>query len=80
MSVDEFFYDESTLPYEPLPDNDLNQSPCHHIIAEKEGYYYCKLHLEITNVHLESIEHHIKFKDPEMHKAELLKFPQLVYG
>jgi hypothetical protein len=46
------------------------------IIAKKQGYYYCRLHPEIKNAHLESIEHHIKYKDPKWHESELLKFGQ----
>jgi hypothetical protein len=37
-------------------------------------FYYCKLHPDIENIHLESIEHHCKFSDPEYHKSEVLKF------
>jgi hypothetical protein len=61
----------------PLPEHDLNQRPGHSLIAKKQGYYYCRLHPEIKNAHLESIGHHIKYKDPEIHRSELLKFPKL---
>jgi hypothetical protein len=27
----------------------------------------------IENINLESIEHHCKYKDPELHKSEILK-------
>lgn len=47
MSVEGFFYDDPTLSYEPLPDHDLNQSQCYQIMAENQGFYYCKLHPEI---------------------------------
>ena len=30
----------------------------------------------VVNVNLESIEHHIKFKDPESHKSKLLEMIQ----
>ena len=49
-SVAEFFFDDPILPYEPLPDHDSGQSPCYHIIAEKQGYYYCKLHLVAPSI------------------------------
>jgi hypothetical protein len=39
----------------------------------KQGYVYCRLHPDIRNVHLETIEHHIKYKNPAEHKSELLK-------
>ena len=58
----------------PLPVHDLDHGPCLRIVAEKQGYCYCKLYHEIKNIHLESIENHIKFKDPDKHKAELIKF------
>jgi hypothetical protein len=73
-SVTDFFYDDPTVPYVALPDHKLDQSPCCPIIAIKDGYYYCRLHPEIKNAYLESIEHHIKYKDPKWHESELLKF------
>jgi hypothetical protein len=63
----------------PLPEHDLDQSPCYPIIAQKQGYFYCRLHPEIKNACLESIEHHIKNNDPEIHKSELLNFPKLTH-
>jgi hypothetical protein len=77
--ITEFFYDDPTMPYAPLPDHDLDQSPCYLIIATKQGYFYCKLHPEIKNVHLKSIEHHIKYKDHGIHKSELLKSHILIH-
>ena len=29
-------YDDPTLPYKTLPDHDLNQSPCYHIVAKNQ--------------------------------------------
>ena len=43
------------------------------------SHFYCGLHADVKNVHLESIEHHIKFKDPEAHKSELLKCPEITH-
>ena len=58
--------------------NILWKSPCYPIIdihnKYKVPFYYCKLHPDIENIHLESIEHHCKFSDPEYHKSEVLKF------
>jgi hypothetical protein len=79
ISVTDFFYDDPTMPYVALPDHKL-ESPCCHIISIKDGYYYCRLHPEIKNVHLESIEHHIKYKDPATHKSELLKLSKLTHN
>ena len=79
-SVTGFFYDDPTMSYVPLSEHDLDQSPSRSIIANKQEYYFCRLHPEIKNIHLESIEHHIKYKDPEAHKSELLKSPKLTHG
>jgi hypothetical protein len=64
------------MPYVVLPDHKLDQSPCCPTIAIKNGYY-CRLHPEIKNSYLESIEHHIKYQDPKRHKSELLKLSKL---
>ena len=61
-TITDFFYDDPTMPYTPLPEHDLDQSPCYPIIAQKHGYFYCRLHPEIKNAYLESIEHHIAKK------------------
>ena len=80
ISVTDFFYDDPTMPYVALPDHKLDQSPCCPIIAIKDGYYYCRLHPEIKNTYLESIEHHIKYKVPAAHKSELLKLSKLTHN
>jgi hypothetical protein len=77
ISITDFFYDDPTMPYVALPDHKLDHSPCCPIIAIKDGYYYCRLHPEIKNAYLESIEHHIKYNDPATHKSELLKLSKL---
>ena len=79
-SITDFFYDDSTILYAPLPDHDINQSPCYPVIVIKQGYYYCRLHPEIKNINLESIERHIKYKDPAAHKSELSKFSKLTHN
>jgi hypothetical protein len=76
-SVADFFYDDSNAPYTPLPEHDLDYSPCCPIIAIKEGYFYCRLHPDVQNIHLESVEHHIRYKDPDKHRLELLKLSKL---
>jgi hypothetical protein len=80
ISVTDFFYDDPTMPYTPLPEYDLDQSTCYPIIAQKQGYFYCRLHPEIKNAYLESIEHHIKYKDPKGHELELLKMSKLTHN
>jgi hypothetical protein len=79
-SITNFFYDDPNKPWEPVPEHDLDQSPCHPIIAIKQNYYYCILHPEVKYIHLKSIEHHIKYKDPAAHKSELLKLPKLTHN
>jgi hypothetical protein len=54
------------LPYARSPEHTLEQSLSYQIITKKHDYFYCRLHPDIKNVHLESIEHHIKYKDPDM--------------
>jgi hypothetical protein len=78
MSVEDFFYDDNnpSLPYKPLPPHSLEESPCYTIIKRnhKLGTYYCKLHpKESENVNLESVEHHCKYNDPELHANEIIK-------
>src|ERR671932_85619 len=66
-------------PWKPLPEHDLKQSPCYPIIGirtyhnYKIPFYYCKLHPDIENIYLETIEHHYKYKEPTMHKSEILR-------
>ena len=39
-SITDFFYDNPNVPYTPLPEHDLEQSPCFSIISIKQGYFY----------------------------------------
>ena len=74
-AITQFFYDEPFLPYHPPPPHELENSPCKSIIRldNHSLLYNCTLHPDIRSYHLESIEHHIKYKNPEMHKSEILK-------
>lgn len=74
-AITQFFYDEPYMPYHPPPHHDLEVSPCKLIIRfdEHSSLYNCTLHPDFQSYHLESIEHHIKYKNPEMHKSEILK-------
>jgi MCM AAA-lid domain len=72
--VQDFFYDDPYSSYQPLPPHSLEQSPCNPVIIVKgEGMYFCKLHPDVESTHLQTIEHHCKYKDPELHKAEILR-------
>ena len=39
-------------------------------------FYYCKLDPKIENIHLKSIEDHVRLKDSQRHKVKLLEFLQ----
>jgi hypothetical protein len=75
VSVERFFHDVADLPYQPLPEHTVEQSPCYPIIGRNNnnGLYFCRLHPEVKNVNLDPIEHHCKYKDPYYHKSEILK-------
>jgi len=73
VSIDAFFYDTPDLPYTPLPKHSLEHSPCYPIILQNSRLYYCNIHPDIESVHLESIEHHCKYKEPDVHKSEILR-------
>ena len=71
--IDEFFYDDG-LPYRRPPAHTLNESPCKSLIKiDNDSFHYCIMHPDFRNIHLEAIEHHIKYKDAESHKLEILK-------
>ena len=71
--ITQFFYDEPYQPYH-LPPHELEDSPCRSIIRiDNHSLFYCILHPDVQKYHLETIEHHIKYKNPEMHKSEILK-------
>ena len=80
ISVEEFFMDKSNQGWRPLSSHSLKQSPWYPIIDKRQyindsvsaTFYYCKLHPDIENINLESIEHHCKYRDPELHKSEIL--------
>jgi len=82
VSIEQFFFDDYAItpenPWKPLPKHSLEQSPCYPIIGVHNKYrvpfFYCKLHSDIENVYLESIEHHCKFSNPGVHKSEILEF------
>ena len=79
-SITNFFHDDPNVPYTRPPERTLEQSPCYPIIAVRHGYFYRRLHPDVKYVYLESIEHHIKYKDPEAHKSELLKLSKLTHN
>ena len=80
VSVDEFFRDDYNEQYTALLSHSLEQSPCYPVINIKPGGKYVLYYCEIcqpefgsgTSIHLSSIEHHCKYKDPDKHKIEIL--------
>ena len=78
----EFFHDDPNTSWKALPEHDLKQSPCYPIIDirsyhnYKIPFYYCKLHPDIENVYLETLEHHCKYSNPAVHKLEILKLTE----
>jgi hypothetical protein len=76
-AVEELFKDDPSASWNPLPEHDLKDSPCYPIIGTHSKYkmlfYYCKIHPDKQNVHLEIIEHHCKYKEPDIHKSEILR-------
>ena len=79
-TIEDFFYDYPNLPWIPLPEHSLEQSPCFPVLKswDEKGiiWYSCKVHPHIESVNLGSIEHHCKYHEPELHKARILEFLQ----
>jgi hypothetical protein len=76
VSIDEFFIDDHK-PYSALGNHKLEQSPCYPIIGAKPAgryiLYYCEIcqpefanDSVVSNITLSVIEHHCKYKDPEI--------------
>ena len=75
QQIEEFFASDNGQGEE----HTLEDSICRPLIGKqihKPFFYYCKICPKIENFHLKSNEHHIKFKDPERHKAKLLEMIQ----
>jgi hypothetical protein len=94
-TIEDFFCDEPNSPWKSFPKHRLEQSPCYPVIGRRTYYgrsipelcnidwYYCKLHPYVESIHLESIELHCKYKEPDKHKTRILEFLQqllLNYG
>jgi len=77
-ATEDFFHDAPDLSWQPLPAHTLEQSPCHPIIVKKGRFYYCKVHpKEVRSIYLETIEQHCKYKDPDLHKEEILRLSSM---
>lgn len=73
VSIEEFFHDLPDLPYTPLREHSLEESPCYPIISKKDKFYYCNVHPSIESIYLDTIEHHCKYKESDVHKSEILR-------
>jgi hypothetical protein len=75
QQIEQFFASDNG----PEEDHNLGESICKPLIGQhnhKPFFYYCKEHPNIENIYLKSIEDHIRLKDSEYHKAELLEMIQ----
>jgi len=60
-------------------EHSFEDSICRPLIGKqtyKAYFHYCKICPKVKFLSLESIEHHIRYKDPELHKAKLLEMIQ----
>lgn len=76
LSVEDFFSDDPDQPWQPLPEHSLQKSPCYPIIDKRGNLYHCKIHQYMESPYLDVIEHHCKYKEPELHKAEIARLMQ----
>lgn len=75
MSLDEvrdFFFDDGLDYHSWRPGHTFSQSPCAPIIKIKRTpwclWYSCELHKKIEHDSLVTLEHHMKYAEPEVHK------------
>ena len=73
--IEKFFASENGKEEE----HTLEESICRPLIGirdYKPFFKYCKICPKVENINLKSIESHIRLKEPELHKAKLLKLLQ----
>lgn len=62
----------------------LQESPYYSIIETapimNRTRYICKLHPEILFIDVAGVEHHCKYKDPDLHRSEALRFASKMYA
>jgi hypothetical protein len=76
--IEKFF--DLDFNFQQQKGHSLEESVCKPLIGkqkDKPFFYYCKEHQDVESIHLESIEDHIRLKDPEHHKAKLIELLQL---
>lgn len=60
-----------------VEEHHLEDSICRPLIGKQihlPFFKYCKIYPKVENIHLKSIGHHIRIKDPQRHKVKLLEF------
>jgi hypothetical protein len=65
-----------TSDFEYHKEHSLEDCICRPLIGRQDHHpflYFLKDDPDVVNIYLESIEHHIRYKDPERHKAKLLE-------
>ena len=70
--IEKFFASD----FEYHKEHSLEDSICRPLIGRqnyKPFLYFLKDDPDVVNIYLESIEHHIRYKDPDRHKAKLLE-------
>lgn len=72
QQIEEHFASENSQ----VENHTLEESICRPLIGKqihKPFFHYCKICPKVEFLSLESIEHHIRYKDPKNHKAKLLE-------
>src|SRR6476646_2066310 len=75
QQIEEFFASDNGQ----VEEHTVEESICRPLIGKqghKPFFHYCKICPKVEFLSLKSIEHHIKFNDPERHKAKLLEIIQ----
>jgi len=73
--IEKFFASD----FEYHKENSFEDSICRPLIGRQDHHpflYFLKDDPDVVNIYLESIEHHIRYKDPERYKAKLLEMIQ----
>ena len=70
--IEEFFDSDSGQKEDHILEDSIFK-PLIGIQNNTPNFFYCKLDPKVENIHLKSIEDHIRLKDPQRHKANLLE-------
>ena len=74
--VEDFFFDDGRDYVPWRKGHSFSQSPCAPIIkierTSKCLWYSCEIHRTVIHDSLVTLEHHMKYKEPELHKKVIL--------